>query len=189
MFKINIWKKGVSAVSPLYAALTARLMNIYGVNQVKTDFANGGYYKTFSFNDITSGSNGDFNASNDWDAVTGMGSLATYTPNIPDNETTPFIPSTTDSSNSTVSELTSDFSSPSNSDTYNTTIDYSITNFVNSTSSLLTTGTYNSTTHVNYSTFNSLSSTGVVSSFFSTNNSSNSFDQTSTTPTNFTHGQ
>ncbi len=55
-------------------------MNIYGVNQVKADFANGGYYKTFSFNDITSGSNGGFNASVSWDAVTGMGSLAKYTP-------------------------------------------------------------------------------------------------------------
>ena len=57
-------------------------MNIYGVNQVKADFANGGYYKTFSFNDIKSGSNGAFNASVSWDAVTGMGSLAKYTPNF-----------------------------------------------------------------------------------------------------------
>ena len=104
-------------------------MNIYGVNQVKADFANGGYYKTFSFNDITLGSNGDFNASDDWDAVTGMGSLATYTPNIPDNETTPFIPSTTDSNKSTFSEITPDISSTFKSDPYNSTTDYSTTDY------------------------------------------------------------
>ncbi len=47
---------------PLYAGITARLMNINGVAQVQKDFANGGYYKTLSFHGITSGSNGGYTA-------------------------------------------------------------------------------------------------------------------------------
>ena len=69
-------------MAPMYAALTARLMSLYWVNQVQKDFANGGYYKTLSFNDITLGSNGGFNATIGWDAVTGMGSFSKYTPKI-----------------------------------------------------------------------------------------------------------
>lgn len=64
----------------MYAGITARLMKIYGVAQVQNDFKNGGYYKTLSFHDITSGTNGGQNASRGWDAVTGMGSFAKYTP-------------------------------------------------------------------------------------------------------------
>ena len=94
-------------------------MNIHGVNQVKTDFANGGYYKTFSFNDITSGCNGGFNASFSWDAVTGMGSFAAYTPNGFDNETSTFLPSTT-------------FTSSSADNDHNTTIELSSTDVVTS---------------------------------------------------------
>ena len=55
-------------------------MNIYGVAQVQKDFANGGYYKTLSFRDVTSGSNRNYTASFGWDPVTGMGSFAKYTP-------------------------------------------------------------------------------------------------------------
>ena len=64
-------------------------MNIHGVTQVQNDFANGGYYKALSFHDITSGSNGDYVAGTGWDAVTGMGSFAKYTPV---NRTTTTIP-------------------------------------------------------------------------------------------------
>jgi len=55
-------------------------MNIYGVAQVQKDFANGSYYKTLSFRDITSGSNGGYSAHKGWDPVTGMGSFLKYTP-------------------------------------------------------------------------------------------------------------
>jgi hypothetical protein len=65
-------------VSPLFAALTTRLMSIYGINKVQQDFQNGGYYRMVSFRDITSGNNGAYSASIGWDAVTGMGSFAQY---------------------------------------------------------------------------------------------------------------
>ena len=71
-------QKGTSAVSPLFAALTARLMSIYGLNTVQQDFQNGGYYIMLSFRDITTGNNGAFSAVVGWDAVTGMGSFAQY---------------------------------------------------------------------------------------------------------------
>ena len=55
-------------------------MNINGVTQVQNDFQNGGYYKSLSFHDIISGTNGGFNASSGWDPVTGMGSFENYFP-------------------------------------------------------------------------------------------------------------
>ena len=66
-------------------------MGIYGVRQVQNDFANGGYYKTLSFRDITSGSNGAYTTGTGWDAVTGMGSFLKYTPssNTPTTTTAP----------------------------------------------------------------------------------------------------
>ena len=73
-------------------------MSIYGVTQVQNDFANGGYYKTLSFHDITSGSNGGYNAGTGWDAVTGMGSFAKYTPSS--NNPTTRTPSSSTSSGS-----------------------------------------------------------------------------------------
>ena len=69
---------GTSAVGPLYASLTARLMNIYGVVKVQNLTENGGFYKLLSFHDITSCSNGDYSASICWDPVTGMGSFENY---------------------------------------------------------------------------------------------------------------
>ena len=86
--------KGTSAVSALYAALTARLMNLYSIARVQNDFQNGGYYKTLSFRDVTSGNNG-FSASVGWDPVTGMGSFANYTPStniITTTTKSPFTP-------------------------------------------------------------------------------------------------
>ena len=71
---------GTSAVSPLYAGITARLMNLNGVSQVQQDFQNGGYYKVLSFRDVTLGNNGGFTARQGWDAVTGLGSFSKYTP-------------------------------------------------------------------------------------------------------------
>jgi kumamolisin len=65
-------QKGTSAVSPLFAALTARLMSIYGINKVQQDFQNGGYYRMLSFRDITTGNNGAYSAGVGWDALTGM---------------------------------------------------------------------------------------------------------------------
>ena len=70
---------GTGIVAPLYAALTAQLMNLYGVSQIQKNFPNGGYYKYFVFNDITSGNNGYFSATSGWDPVTGMGSFSNYT--------------------------------------------------------------------------------------------------------------
>ena len=66
-------------------------MKIYGVAQVQKDFQNGGYYKTLSFHDIKSGSNGPYSTSTGWDAVTGMGSFVKYTPssNSPTTTTSP----------------------------------------------------------------------------------------------------
>ncbi len=65
-------------MSPLFAALTTRLMSIYGINKVQQDFQNGGYYRMLSFRDIITGNNGEYSAGVGWDAVTGMGSLAQY---------------------------------------------------------------------------------------------------------------
>ena len=72
-------KKGTSAVPPLYASLTARMMNLNGVNAIKDKFQKGGYYSALTFHDIDSGSNGDYIATTGWDPVTGMGSFAYVT--------------------------------------------------------------------------------------------------------------
>ena len=88
LFFLNI-HLGTSAAALLYAGITARLMNIYGVGQVQKDFANGGYYKTLTFNDITSGSNGKYNAGTGWDAVTGLGSFKSYKQSSSNPTTTP----------------------------------------------------------------------------------------------------
>ena len=69
-------------MAPLYAALTARLMTLYGIAQVQNDFQNGGYYNAFSYNDIKSGSKSEFSANVGWDPVTGMGSFAKYNPTL-----------------------------------------------------------------------------------------------------------
>ena len=74
-------------MAPLYAALTARLMNLYGISQIQKNFPNGGYYKHFVFNDITSGNNGYFSATSGWDPVTGMGSFSNYTLTVQYNST------------------------------------------------------------------------------------------------------
>ncbi|PLZ04271.1 peptidase S53 [Burkholderia sp. WAC0059] len=63
---------GTSAVAPLWAALIARINAARGkpvgfVNAVL-------YQQQGAFNDITSGSNGDFDAAPGWDACTGLGS-------------------------------------------------------------------------------------------------------------------
>ena len=50
-------------------------MSINGVRKIQNDFQNGNYYTNFSFNDITLGYNGDYNASQGWDPVTGLGSF------------------------------------------------------------------------------------------------------------------
>jgi kumamolisin len=71
-------QKGTSAVSPLFAALTTRLMSIYGINKVQQDFQNGGFYRMLSYRDINTGNNGAYSAGSGWDAVTGMGSFANY---------------------------------------------------------------------------------------------------------------
>ena len=62
-------------MSPLYAALTARLMNIHGKETVQMTLKNGGYYTGFSYNDVTQGDNGGYSATNGWDSVTGQGSF------------------------------------------------------------------------------------------------------------------
>ena len=86
--------KGTSAAAPLWAGITARLMANFGVAQVQKDFQNGGYYKTLSFHDITSGSNG-YSTGTGWDAVTGMGSFAKYTPSSNTPTTTSSFTTTT----------------------------------------------------------------------------------------------
>jgi hypothetical protein len=95
--------KGTSAVSALYAALTARLMNLYSIARVQNDFQNGGYYRTLAFRDVTTGNNG-YSASVGWDPVTGMGSFANYTPS------TNIITTTTKSPFTPVSSTMSNFS-------------------------------------------------------------------------------
>jgi kumamolisin len=88
-------QKGTSAVSPLFAALTARLMSIYGINKVQQDFQNGGYYRIMSYRDITTGNNGAYSAGVGWDAQTGMGSFAKYLTQTTSTITTPTSTSTT----------------------------------------------------------------------------------------------
>ena len=76
ILSILIILKGTSAVSPLYAALTARLMQINGKATVQANFKNGGYYKYLKYNDITSGSNDCYKSGIQWDPVTGLGSYS-----------------------------------------------------------------------------------------------------------------
>ncbi len=63
---------GTSAVAPLWAGLAARLNQKLGHN---AGFLNTILYQNpQAFNDITSGSNGDYNAGPGWDPCTGLGS-------------------------------------------------------------------------------------------------------------------
>ena len=66
---------------PLYAALTARLMQLNNITSIQNIFKNGSYYTSLSYNDITTGNNGGFNASLGWDPVTGLGSFKNFTLN------------------------------------------------------------------------------------------------------------
>ena len=66
-------------MSPLYAALTARLMQINGIATVQAKFKNGGYYTYLNFNDITSGSSDCYKVGTGWDPVTGLGSFTNLT--------------------------------------------------------------------------------------------------------------
>ena len=62
---------GTSAVAPLWAALIARINAARGT---PVGFANAKLYaQPSAFNDVTSGSNGDFSAAPGWDACTGLG--------------------------------------------------------------------------------------------------------------------
>ncbi|MEM5325896.1 S53 family peptidase [Paraburkholderia sp. JHI2823] len=62
---------GTSAVAPLWAALIARINAARGT---PVGFANARLYaQPSAFNDVTSGSNGDFSAAPGWDACTGLG--------------------------------------------------------------------------------------------------------------------
>ncbi|MEM5310961.1 S53 family peptidase [Paraburkholderia sp. JHI869] len=62
---------GTSAVAPLWAALIARINAARGK---PVGFANAKLYaQPGAFNDVTSGSNGDFSAAPGWDACTGLG--------------------------------------------------------------------------------------------------------------------
>ncbi|WP_395062302.1 protease pro-enzyme activation domain-containing protein [Paraburkholderia silvatlantica] len=62
---------GTSAVAPLWAALIARINAARGT---PVGFANAKLYaQPGAFNDVTSGSNGDFSAAPGWDACTGLG--------------------------------------------------------------------------------------------------------------------
>ena len=99
-------QKGTSAVSPLFAALTTRLMSIYGINKVQQDFQNGGYYRMVSYRDITTGNNGAYSAGVGWDAVTGMGSFSQY---LAQTTSTP-IKSTSTSTTTTTSTTTNSVS-------------------------------------------------------------------------------
>ena len=93
-------QKGTSAVSPLFAALTTRLMSIYGINKVQQDFQNGGYYRMLSFRDINMGNNGAYSAGVGWDAVTGIGSFAQYLAQTTSSTRNPTSTQTTTTSNS-----------------------------------------------------------------------------------------
>ena len=96
-------QKGTSAVSPLFAALTTRLMSIYGINKVQQDFQNGGYYRMLSYRDITTGNNGAYSAGVGWDAVTGMGSFAQYLTQTTSTTSNPTSTSTTTTTANNVS--------------------------------------------------------------------------------------
>jgi kumamolisin len=62
---------GTSAVAPLWAALIAR---INAANGKAAGFVNAKLYaQPGAFNDVTSGSNGDYSAGPGWDACTGLG--------------------------------------------------------------------------------------------------------------------
>ena len=65
-------------MAPLFSALTARLMKLYGINKVQKQLMNGGIYNALTFKNITSGSNGAYNASTGWNPVCGMGSFSSY---------------------------------------------------------------------------------------------------------------
>jgi len=63
---------GTSAVAPLWAALIARVNQALGKN---AGFINPQLYQNpQALRDITSGNNGDFDATLGWDACTGLGS-------------------------------------------------------------------------------------------------------------------
>jgi len=71
---IGVWG-GTSAVAPLYAGLTAVLNAVLGAPM---GFLNDNLYTfegPYVFDDVTSGSNGSYNAGPGWDAVTGLGSI------------------------------------------------------------------------------------------------------------------
>jgi Lipase (class 3) len=69
---------GTSAVAPLWAALVARVNQSSGspVGLVSPRL----YPRAASLNDVTQGNNGDFTASQGWDACTGLGSPSHLTP-------------------------------------------------------------------------------------------------------------
>ena len=71
---IGVWG-GTSAVAPLYAGLVAVLNAALGE---PLGFLNDNLYTfegPYVFDDVTSGSNGGYNAGPGWDAVTGLGSI------------------------------------------------------------------------------------------------------------------
>jgi kumamolisin len=71
---IGIWG-GTSAVAPLYAGFVALLNTTLGK---PVGYLNPGLYDPndpYVYNDVTSGGNGGYNASQGWDAVTGWGSI------------------------------------------------------------------------------------------------------------------
>ena len=74
-------KKGTSAVAPLYAGLSARLMQLNGIASVQNNLKSGGFYTMLSYNDVNWGNNGGYSAVNGWDPVTGLGSFKRYTLN------------------------------------------------------------------------------------------------------------
>ncbi len=86
-------------MSPLFAALTTRLMSIYGINKVQQDFQNGGFYRMLSYRDITTGNNGAYSSGVGWDAVTGMGSFVNYLTQT--TSSTPIKPTSTSSTTTT----------------------------------------------------------------------------------------
>ena len=91
-------------------------MSLNGIALVQSNFQNGAYYKTLSFRDITSGSNGDYTAGVGWDAVTGMGSFASYTPvNITTTTTTTMTTTTATTTTKTTSQSSSTSSNSSQS--------------------------------------------------------------------------
>jgi kumamolisin len=68
----NLTFGGTSAVAPLWAGLIARINQKLGQN---VGFINTILYQNpQAFNDITSGSNTDYNAGPGWDPCTGLGS-------------------------------------------------------------------------------------------------------------------